>query len=273
MATVFMGSRSGLLTVFLPTISVFLLYDNSRIKIKHVFYGILGIIAAILVFPLATAIRVYSNYTKMSGESGILDAFYNTYSYSNFVGEYASIFDHIIRRLCLIDEFYYIYYYKYDVEFFNQHLTILNVLKSTVNYIVPGKVFNVYSSNNLLSNLYYGTSYNEILYNWSSYSTDILSFNILHFNKVLGFLIVIMFVFLIVKTIYKLIYSYNDYFKLLGAYFLIHFHGTLIFFGYDYFFKDVLHVMATMSVVYLVNKFSINHFFILTSRKTLAAKR
>ena len=241
--TIFFGSRSGIHNLLLYFIISFLFVNgDTTINKKYYILVSIGIVFAIILYPIATVFRI-ANDEHLNFD---INLFVNTDNENAIIYFFAKI----IQRLSLLDYTYIIANKLYNQSFFDTYFTIKNLILSSLNITFPLSLNDTLVSNNLLSNVTYDFSYDEIRSNWSSGNAFLMDFNHLYlpgFEFLLSFLVIYLY-----KLLIKTVSNKNIFFSLLYILLISKTFDLFIFFGYDYFFRNLVHTCVTLFFLYII---------------------
>ena len=227
------GSRSGIVNIIIYGFAFYAeRISNARIKISTFLLGLGGGFAALISYPIATAIRISGDSgTRLNWESVL-----NTYSYNNV--ELALGF--IMKRVSMLDIGYALHYSLYIPDKVAPYFNADYTLKSTINLVFPGSLYENYlSSCAYLRVIMFDVSPTLIRREWTSYSAWIYDFGHLYFGTYTLFITSILMIVLFRITNYM-----SHRIKGLSFYslaFLYLFFNSILFFGIDYSFKILIH--------------------------------
>jgi len=242
--TILFGSRSGLYYLVIYYLVCFL-YINGDIYINKKYYLLffLVILSSLVAYPIATVFRI-ANDQNVNFD---LSLFFTTDTDEAL----SLLFAKIIQRLSLLDYTYIIANNLYKQSFFDNYFTFENFIYSFINITFPYSISNTLVSNNLLANLTFDYNIEDIRGNWSSGNAFIVDFNHLYFPG-FGLPISLLF-FYLYKKIMLMINNNYTLFSLLYVILFLKIFDLYVFFGYDYFFRNLFHAFISLLVLFLVN--------------------
>lgn len=244
LSTIVGGSRGGILNSIF-TLFVLLTYFKGNIFLRKKYILNLSyiLLIAVLTYPIATFLR-YAN------DNGInfLNITYDVILISNastFVSGTSEtiliLISRIIDRLDLFKYSYIIFNDLYDQSFFTANLNNINILKSSINLVLPGDYFDVLASNNFFANLLDDRSLYEIKNDWSSYNLSFFDYNFLRYGKFLGIFTIFLTLSFFLFYLQNLLKIKNISVKIISLYILVSLLKLFVFFGYDYLIRDFIH--------------------------------
>ena len=239
-STIFGGSRGGILNVIFNFLVLLIFFKGNvfiqKKKILGVFYLL---IVAVITYPIATFIRVAHD----SGIDLSMISIDSVLTSSSFVGSnpIAFILSRIIDRIDLFKYSFIIFNNLYDQSFFAENLSVINIFKSSINLVFPGDYFDILASNNYFVNLVNDSSVYEIKGDWSSYNLSFFDYNFLRFGKYIGLLSIFFFFFFFFYFLNFIFKFKNLTAKIISVYLVSSLLKIFVFFGYDYFIRDVIH--------------------------------
>jgi len=245
--SIYGGSRGGIigfLMVFL-IISLYL-YGNFYIKKKQIFYFSLLIVLAFISYPIATVIRIASDSN--------LDFDLSVFFYADSFNPFLFLINTVLQRVSLLEYSFILNNNFYDPQFFEKYLTIKNLFLSTIDLVFPYSFSDVVASNNLLSNITYDVDYYEIKNNWTSRNVFLLDFNRLYTKQF--FVLLTLFVLYLYSILIRLFSKNLLLHHILRIYLIVHLFEVFIFFGYDYWFRSLIHGLIPVLILYFLFKLS-----------------
>lgn len=220
--TVFSGSRSGLVTLFLLYASAWLLwYDELRFKHS---------LSIVIIAILSIVFFIIASMQRGTGGGDLSAVFYHADNIYDAVAIY------IVKRIGLHENLYQIANGLYNTQIYNE-ISFMQFFKSTFDLLMPGTYFpGIYSLSALNQVWLYNYDVFRIATDWASIAVGLYSVNYLYFGKFFGWLATILIVYLYAKyTMSFITKNQSSRLFFIGIYMLGSFQTYfLTSFGYEY---------------------------------------
>jgi hypothetical protein len=217
------------------------------LSLKNYFYILFFLFVAFLTYPIATIFRIINDSSGASNFS--FDLLFNSYSVAN--NYFLFMVTSVVERLSLLNYSFYLSNDLYNPLFFKQYFTFNELLNSSINLIFPSD-FNPNSipSNTYLRALVDDSSFYDLKQDWSSYNAHIVDLNSLY-NKNFSFIISIITIS-IYSLICKLFNRKSVILHLIYVFLILNIFNFFVFFGYDYMFKQIVHSVFGILLLWII---------------------
>jgi len=224
---VYNGSRSGILWIFLLSMTGLML-NRDTLSRK-------GLIMLGLIVVLSVPAYVFSTFMKDTGVELVAHFFRGNDIFSG-------IWIAISQRVGLLDNLFQISNETYNLQIYKE-IGFFQVIKSTFDLIMPGTYFpGVYSQSALNQVWLYDYNVSDIATGWSSISVSLYATNYLYFGMVGSFFVTGFVNFLYIITTSRLILLNSSSFgPFMGAFLMFSYQPMfLTSFGYEYLVRWVV---------------------------------
>ena len=242
-STVVGGSRGGMITVVLYFIIINLyLHKDLTFNKKQLFIALIIVFAGIMSYPIATIFRMIND------KNLIFD--YSVFFKEDAINPVVYLLANIVSRFSLLDYSFILNNDLYNQQFFIDYFTIRNLVESTLNITFPTSYSDVLVSNNLLANLSFDNSYEEIRNNWSSGNAFLLDFNRLYSYNF--FVPLTVFVLYIYSCLIRVFNKNLLLFHIIRIFLIFKIFELFVFFGYDYLTRTFVHSLIPILILYFI---------------------